>query len=374
MTTLGSQVLLIKGKKPPSTNTVWLDGSFPVLLTANLRGEPYSSFTTSFNGMVTAHPDDVVISYDGTVGLSSTGLSGAVGSTLGILKIQDTERLNPNYLCEFLRSKEALIRSNSRGSSIPHLDPVYLKSLHLPMVSAAEQLRIVQSIKTARDLENAISRELLAYSELASSVFANSFNLALLPSKPLLELIDEGDKINYGVVQPGGDSGSGVPLIRVTDIDGGRVNRSKLRFIETEVDNRHRRSRILGTEILVTCVGNIGSIAVTNASDIGSNIARAICRIPITDSFLRTYVAWFLRSPKAQDYFQVEARTVAQATLNVKQLSEVRVPIPSSAEMVSFAEKISKIEAAQKLAGDALVTAHELTSRLQHHFFGGDYE
>src|SRR5436853_209529 len=90
----------------------------------------------------------------------------------------------------------------------------------------------------------------------------------------------------------------------------------------------HRRSRLRGDEVLVSCVGSTGVIALADESVKNFNIARAVARIPLAETTNRLFMAAYLKTDFVQRHFTTELRTVSQPTLNIKQLSETLVRLP----------------------------------------------
>ena len=91
--------------------------------------------------------------------------------------------------------------------------------------------------------------------ELTQSIFLDMFgdptvNHHEYPDRQLSELIREEDRLNYGVVQPGDHVDDGVPLVRVGDLQGGRVSHSELKRVSPSVEDSYKRSRLKGDEIL----------------------------------------------------------------------------------------------------------------------------
>jgi type I restriction enzyme, S subunit len=264
------------------------------------------------------------------------------------------------------------MESMNKSAAVPGLnrDDVYRLKVEVP--SLGEQRRIASVLDHADALRDK-RRQLLAHLDaLALSVFSAMFASGDYPSRRLDELIDAGDRMNYGVVQPGEDVPDGVPLIRVSDLAGGVVDRSHLKHISPEVERSYTRSRVRGNEILVSSVGSIGTVSLVRPGDVGSNIARAITRVPISDEALRTYVATYLRTPTPQRYFVAELRTVAQPTLNVGQLAATRVPVPPCELQQLFARRLRAIQSSGQVVLRAGVSDGVLFDSLQSRAFRGE--
>ena len=130
---------------------------------------------------------------------------------------------------------------------------------------------------------------------------------------------------------------------------------------------------MLGDEILVACVGSIGAIALASKEVKGFNIARAVARIPIDPQKAeRTYVAAFIGRAETQAYFRAEPRAVAQPTLNIKQLSETPIRIPSMDLQRAFAAQVAEIDKLKAHHRTHLANLDALFASLQHRAFRGE--
>jgi type I restriction enzyme S subunit len=287
----------------------------------------------------------------------------------------DESRVDPRYLIRFLKSPWALAHYPQLGKGAIHrrkaISLTALGALPVPLPPLPEQRRIAAILDHA-DALRAKRRQVLTHLEaLSQSIFSETFG-SRYPAKRLDELTDPDDRVNYGVVQPGDETPGGVPLIRVSNLAGGIVDRSNLKRISPEVEAAYARSRLCGSEILVSCVGSIGAVSVVRPPDVGSNIARAITRVPISDEVLRTYVAAYLRTPTPQRYFVAELRTVAQPTLNVGQLAATQIPLPPVDLQLAFRDRLRLVQDNAEAVLGACDADDELFASLQSRAFRGE--
>ncbi len=279
-------------------------------------------------------------------------------------------QVDTNFLFRLLQNYD--FQPYISGSTRSKLTQKQLLSAEVPLPPLPEQRRIAAILDHA-DALRAKRRQVLTHLDsLTQSIFHDMFRADDYPSRRLDELIDCGDRMNYGVVQPGDDTPGGVPLIRVSDLVGSIVDRSKLKHISPEVEAAYVRSRLRGNEILVSSVGSIGIVSLVRPSDVGSNIARAITRVPISDQVLRTYVAAYLRTPTPQRYFVAELRTVAQPTLNVGQLAATEIPVPTVDLQVAFADRLRLVQDNARTVLQACAADDELFASLQSRAFRGE--
>ncbi|MGH3972040.1 MAG: restriction endonuclease subunit S [Pseudonocardiaceae bacterium] len=307
----------------------------------------------------------VVVFGDHTRAVKYVDFPFAMGAD-GVKVLRAKDGFDTKFLYRYLESREIPSAGYSRHFK-------FLKDINVPKPSIDEQCRIAKILDHA-DAIRTNRRQILTHLDtLTQSIFHMMFGGRADDIKRLEALVDTGDRMNYGVVQPGDVVPDGVPLIRISDLVDGRVDRRNLKRISPDVESAYKRSRIRGNEILVNSVGySIGDVAVASSDDEGSNIARAITRVPISDPVLRSYLAAYLRSPEPQRYFAAESRTVAQPTLNVKQLAATPVPIPPAALQRQFAERVEQINTQRAAAQKALAADNELFASLQSRAFKGE--
>jgi type I restriction enzyme S subunit len=294
---------------------------------------------------------------------------------LPILPGPDLER---RYLCYFLRQPSMVGYATSRaaGANLPRLSPSALAEFEIPLPPLAEQRRIAEVLDRAEALRAKRRAALAQLDSLTQSLFLDLFgdpatNTKGFPTKPLASLVRDDDTINYGVVQPGDDLDEGVPLVRVGDLIEGKVKHTGLKRIAPSIEAAYRRSRLRGDEILVSCVGSIGVVALADESVKGYNITRAVARIPLAETTSRIFMAAHLNTDFVQRYFTNELRTVSQPTLNIKQLSETTVVLPPIELQREFAHRVCAVEKLKTAQRASLAELDALFATLQNRAFKG---
>ncbi|MFD6675477.1 restriction endonuclease subunit S [Rhodococcus zopfii] len=285
--------------------------------------------------------------------------------------------VDAKYLYHWLRANRTYLESLGNGATFKEVSKATVSRIEVPLPPVPQQKRIAAILDHA-DTLRAKRREAIArLDELTQSIFIDMFgdpssNSRGLPAMPLRDVVVEGDKINYGVVQPGPDVAVGVRLVRAGDIGNGRVDLRHLRLVSNEVDNKHRRSRLQGDEILISCVGSIGAVALATPELKGCNIARAVARVRVGEDMRREYIAACLSAPGTQRYFTKELRTVAQPTLNIKQIEEAQVIVPTLREQDQFVSRVKEVDRIRSVVLASLVAMDKLFASLQSRAFRGE--
>lgn len=250
-----------------------------------------------------------------------------------------------------------------------------IKAIKIPLPPLDEQRRIVDILNHAASIRRLREQARAKAREIIPALFVEMFGDPVTNPRgwekaPLATLVRKGDTINYGVVQPGGDEQDGVPIVRVGDFCNGKIDVSALKKISPDIEAKYARSRLLGDEVLIACVGSIGEIALADETLRGFNIVRAVARVPLGDFADRHFIAGYLMTEYAQSFFRSETRTVAQPTLNIKQIKETPVLLPPIELQKEFAERFAEMEGISTLNERAATAAEQMAQSLLAQVFG----
>ena len=144
---LGEVISLKKGKKA-DIHTLQTSQSKRYIQIDDLRNDDNLKFTDSLN-ITEVLPEDILIAWDGAnAGTIGYGLSGAIGSTITVLKQNEyyKDKILSDYLALFLESKSQYLRDRATGATIPHLNKNILLNLQLELLHPESQDNIVNTL------------------------------------------------------------------------------------------------------------------------------------------------------------------------------------------------------------------------------------
>lgn len=381
---LGEVCVFLNGGTPSRSVGRYFDGDIPWITGADITGPVVDSARSLItpeaveNSATNRVPPGTVL----LVTRTSVGKVALAGVELCFS--QDITALTPRqdrvhtpYLVQFLRASEEALSQQARGATIKGVTREAVAGLNIPLPPLPEQRRIAAVLDQAEALRAKRRAALTQLDELTQAIFLDMFgdpaaNPRAFPIYTLASLVRPGDTINYGVVQPGDEVDGGVPLVRVSDLADGRVCHSELKRIAPSIEAKYKRSRLRGDEILVSCVGSIGIVALADDSVTGFNIARAVARIPLAERVDRIFVATYLTTPYVQSYFTNELRTVSQPTLNIKQIAETSIMLPAEELQREFAHRAAAVERLKAAQRTSLAELNALFASLQHRAFRGE--
>jgi len=172
--------------------------------------------------------------------------------------------------------------------------------------------------------------------------------------EPLERLVEPDSPITYGVVKPG-DSGD-IPFVRGGDIADGCVLVDQLRTITADVSRQYKRTLLQGGELLISLVGQPGQVAVAPTELAGSNIARQVGLVRLSQRVLPDFVSYFLRSPDGLAGLGARTGGSVQQVINLSDLRQVLVPVPERQEQQRLVDLLDE-------AFEAIATAKANTEK-----------
>jgi Type I restriction modification DNA specificity domain len=226
----------------------------------------------------------------------------------------------------------------------------------------AEQRRIVAAIEEQFSRLDAADRSLAAAGErigiLEQAATANAFD-GESPTSLLVDITPADRPICYGILMPKDHVEDGILYVRVKDFPRDRIHLSGLRRTAPAIAHKYRRSVLRPGDVLVSIRGTFGRVAIVPEELAGANITQDTARVTPGTEVDGRYVAAFLRSGHAQQFFRRVARGVAVKGVNLGDLRQLPVPVPPLEEQHRI---VAEIEQELSLM-DSLSTAVELARK-----------
>lgn len=381
---LGELCDVVRGSSPrPQGDPLYYGGSVPRLMVSDLTRDgmyvtPQIDFLTDA-GAKLSRPmkrGDVVIAVSGNPGLPAIlNLDACIHDGFVGFRNLDTKRISNVFLYHFLKANKDKTNSKAVGAIFKNLTTDQLKEIEVPTPDLQTQQKIASILAQADAARQKRKQSNQLTEQFLQSAFLVMFgdpvrNEKGWEVKELRDVVRKDDKVNYGVVQPGDDVRNGIPLIRVGDFIGMEISKENMKRISPDIESQYKRSRIIGDEILLACVGSIGKIALADESLNGFNTVRAVARIRCSALVNRLYLAYYLSTSFIQNYFINQTRTVSQPTLNIKQIEETRIilpPLPLQQKFAALVEQVERLRTKQRESEQEL---DNLFQSLMQKYFG----
>ena len=149
--------------------------------------------------------------------------------------------------------------------------------------------------------------------------------------------------ISYGILLHD-DNPDGIPIVTSAALEKSDGIKKNLIYVSKEIEEKFKRTRLNGGEILISLVGYTGNIAVAPIWCKGFNVTRHVGVIRLKNEYFTNYFAYLLQSRPYQR--KISAMTIgsAQPVINLRDLSKFIMIIPSINEQQKIASILSNVD------------------------------
>lgn len=162
---------------------------------------------------------------------------------------------------------------------------------------------------------------------------------------PFKDIIKNGN-VSYGIVQPGSNdvSENSIPILRINNFKNRRLVINDIFYVHKDIECKYARTRLNGSELLITVVGTIGQCIVAPQKLKGWNVARAIAVAQVKDNFNKYFIASQFEDEYIKFQIYGSMNDTVQPTLNLKELKEIKFRIPPLAEQRAIAGVLGSLD------------------------------
>ena len=159
------------------------------------------------------------------------------------------------------------------------------------------------------------------------------------------DIIKNGN-VSYGIVQPGSNevSENSIPILRIYNFKNRRLVINDIFYVHKDIECKYARTRLNGSELLITVVGTIGQCIVVPQKLKGWNVARAIAVAQVKDNFNKCFIASQFEDEYIKFQIYGSMNDTVQPTLNLKELKEIKFRIPPLAEQDAIAGVLGSLD------------------------------
>ncbi|ANB01166.1 restriction endonuclease subunit S [Ectothiorhodospira sp. BSL-9] len=250
--------------------------------------------------------------------------------------------LDPQYFYYFLLGNPVKTLGYARHFRL-------LKDIEVTIPPLPEQKRIVAILdeaftgiatavaNTEKNLANA--REL--FESYLDGVFSN------LPSgqdRQCLSALCGPGVITYGVIKLGNEWPSGVPCLRTSNVRRLHIDTRGMKRIDPALSKQYSRTILKGGEVLVNVRGTLGGVAVATADMTGWNVSREVAVVPVdATKVLPEFAAHSIATRASQDWLFGVQKGVAYTGINLSDLRELKVPVPSIDDQRHYVAQLNEM-------------------------------
>ncbi len=248
----------------------------------------------------------------------------------------------------------------------------FLKELTLSEKSLNDQLYIVSLLDGLNSQIKKNEDEIILLNEQVKSLFNEMFSNVQM-TMPLIDFIQSGAGLSYGIVQPGEDGTGDMGVIRPVDMSNGAVDLKTIKYINRSIGDGYKRTELNGHEILITVRGTTGEVALSNESLVGMNVTRGIAVIRYDARKINPiYLLRHLVSAESAEYIQENTRGATLKQINLSDLKQLQIKAAPLTLQESFAERAQQIDKLRFNYQRQIEVLQELMDKKMEEYFGGD--
>lgn len=275
--------------------------------------------------------------------------------------------IHPGFLAYAVETEATIgeIIARSVGVSYPAINASDLVGIEIPLPSALEQAVIAAFLdrETAKiDALVAEQRRLIELlKEKRQAVISHTVTKGLNPDasmkdsgvewlgevpahwevKPLKWLTPDDRAIMYGIVLPGPDVGTGVPIVKGGDVKEHRLALKTLCYTTQEIEAPFARARLRPNDLVYSIRGSIGDAELVPSELLDANITQDVARISPLESVSSHWLLQVMRSKPV--FAQLEQRSLGATIrgINIFDLKRAYIPVPPTEEQQAIAAELS---------------------------------
>jgi type I restriction enzyme S subunit len=290
--------------------------------------------------------------------------------------------LDCKFLYYYLSSIVPLLNDLGTGATFKELSGGKLKEVPIPFPPLPEQHRIVAILDEAFDGIATAKANAEQNLQNARALFESHLQAVFTErgegwaERRLEDVVDAQCSLSYGIVQPGNDFPSGLPVVRPTDLTSKQITLDGLKRIDPKLADGYKRTKLRGGELLLCVRGSTGVTAVTSPELAGANVTRGIVPIVFEPSLLRQDFGYFLMiSEMVQSQIRAKTYGAALMQINIGDLRKIAVSFPSLREQDEMTIKLEELstetQRLESLYRQKLAALDELKKSLLHRAFSG---
>lgn len=389
-TDLGEVCTIIAGGTPKRSEPSFWEGEIPwVKISDMLQGritkteERITNEGLEQSAAKLLPAGTVLVSIFATIGRTATlGVQATTNQAIvGVIpKREDTFDLRFLEYC--LENGAIDLKRRARGVAQANINGSVLKQLKIPLPPLEEQKRIA-GILDAADRLRAQRRETLAQLDtLLQSTFLELFGDPVTNPKGW-EVVKLGDNISIrgGYAFKSGDilakSDAGIPLIRIGEVNRKEFDPRNMVKLPRSYLEKHPNYIVKRGQIVMSLTGTVGKDDYGNAVFIdGSSdeylLNQRVAEITPGDDIDPIYLVLLLAQPDVKRILTGRSRGVRQANISNKDVTNLRVPLPTLDLQRRFAAIVESVEKQKTRQRAHLAELDALFASLQSRAFNGE--
>jgi type I restriction enzyme, S subunit len=295
--------------------------------------------------------NDILIVWDGArCGLVGKAISGAVGSTLAVIKPK--ENVQREYVYYFLKSQFLTFNTRVKGVGIPHLDPFLVHHSSLIIPSLPEQHRIVEKLeellseleKGKEQLNTALDQLKVYRQAVLKYAFESIVNPHITTIKGccthIIDCLHSTAKFQN----------SGYYCVDTTCIENSKILFDKLRYVDKRTyEERISRLKPQEGDILFAREGTVGTTLIV-PKGIQLCLGQRMMMFRLKQTIESKYFAYYFQAPQLKIQYKPMITGTTSPHINIRDIKMFKMIVCSLEDQHRVVEEIERrLSVADKL-------------------------
>jgi len=171
--------------------------------------------------------------------------------------------------------------------------------------------------------------------------------VGLIPEEWDISTLQEACRapITYGIVQCGPQVGSGIPYVRVSDMEKPELDVDGMLRTSPAIAARFPRSTLQHGDIVYALRGKLGEVRQVSSSVVGANLTQGTARLSPKEGLLSDYFVWGMRSPHVLRQAEIASKGTTFREITLADLRSVCLAIPPRPEQRDIAAALNDVDA-----------------------------
>lgn len=291
---------------------------------------------------------------------------------VGCFVIKDKKKLNQDFLYLLLKQLKPKIEADAYGGGQPNISSKTIEQYKVEIPSLDDQMRISTILEKTDSLINQRKESIELADEFLKHTFLTMFETGDYETDTLENLVHEGCPLTYGIVQPGAEVNSGVPVVRPVDQTNEYIGLEGLKLIDPAISEKFSRTILKGGEILLCVRGTTGLLSIAKEELKGANVTRGITPIWFSEEFNTQFAYHLLKSERVQRVIQEKTYGATLQQINLRDVRLINLIKPSIDLQNEFSKIAQGVLELKNYFQQSLLELNELYRSLSHKAFNGE--
>ena len=306
--------------------------------------------------------------YGATIGATSI-LKTEACTNQACASFKKIERIIPEYLYYFLKSKKDKFVKDSFGGAQPNISISYLKNIEINLIGKDVQFKIVNELDRIENIIKLKKEQIKKLNELIKSQFVEMFGDPIDNPKNnrIVKLSDIAEYWNGLTYKPTDVSKEGTIVLRSSNIKNSQLDFEDVVRVKCNIKEKQY---VKDNDILM-CSRN-GSARLVGKVAVIKNLKEEMT-FGAFMMIIRSKYYPYLFSYFQTDAFRNQIKSGATTTINQitgNMLNKIKLPLPNMEEINRFADWVKQIDKQKFEIENSLKEMQELYESLMEKYFG----